>query len=116
MSQQSSMPQKPNLPDTSFTAVINRSTTSTFGCHIPKGNKDDDQGIKKKNHGARTKGCELDMEGVWASSDGEVSLVSKFFYQFYCCFFNTSVNFLKFCQLLRYLYNFSFILFEVFNF
>ena len=47
MSQQSSMPQKPNLPDSSFTAVINCSTTSTSGCHMPKGNKDDDQGQKK---------------------------------------------------------------------
>lgn len=67
MSQQSSMPQKPNLPDNSFIAVINHSTTSTSGCHIPKGNKDDDQGGKKNKtktkNGARTKGCELDMEG-----------------------------------------------------
>lgn len=65
MSQQSSMPQKPNLPDNSFTAVINRSTTSTSECHIPKGNKDDEggRGGGTKQNGARTKGCELDMEG-----------------------------------------------------
>lgn len=71
MSQQSSMPQKPNLPDNSFIAVINRSTTSTSGCHIPKGNKDDDQGGKEKTKQKRkTELGPRDVNWIWKGGWG----------------------------------------------
>ena len=70
------MPQKPNLPDSSFTAVINRSTTSTFGCHIPKGNKDDDQGIKKKTREQGPRDVNWIWKRGWGSQQSSQEKVS----------------------------------------
>lgn len=76
MSQQSSMPQKPNLPDNSFTAVINRSTTSTSECHIPKGNKDDGEGGGQNKTELGPRDVNWIWKGGWGSQQSSQEKVT----------------------------------------
>lgn len=54
----------------------------------------------------------------YPSSDGEVSLVSKFFYQFYCCFFNTVLIFQNFASywdtyIISHLFYLRYLIFDI---